>query len=282
MIKHGAVSTWLMKSASSGRTFALSSRRCLQPNLGFLALVGAWILTIPLPAQWVGCTGTTSSTCTTAGVNAGIGTTSAPFPLVVSTGTDRVLNFRGDPITFGFPPTLGGPIIEAVTSNQTALTPLTFAASGFSFMNGPVGIGTVSPAYALDVGGFIGQSCNSNGGYPTARVTGSAICTNFLSGQSAVDFWNTAAGYPGGFQFHQLTGTGAQSTSMTITGSGNVGIGTTSPQSTLAVNGIITSKEVVVTTSGWSDYVFAPDYQLRPLKEVAAYQILQKGKVSNA
>jgi hypothetical protein len=52
---------------------------------------------------------------------------------------------------------------------------------------------------------------------------------------------------------------------------GNVGIGTTNPQSTLAVNGTITAKEVIVTNTGWSDYVFAPDYQLKPLNEVAAY-----------
>jgi predicted nuclease with TOPRIM domain len=39
----------------------------------------------------------------------------------------------------------------------------------------------------------------------------------------------------------------------------------------LAVNGTITTKEVVVTNTGWSDYVFAPDYHLQPLNEVGAY-----------
>ena len=48
------------------------------------------------------------------------------------------------------------------------------------------------------------------------------------------------------------------------------GIGTTSPQNPLSVNGIIQAKEVIVNTD-WSDYVFAPDYRNRPLAEVAAY-----------
>jgi chromosome condensin MukBEF ATPase and DNA-binding subunit MukB len=36
------------------------------------------------------------------------------------------------------------------------------------------------------------------------------------------------------------------------------------------VNGVVQAKEVLVNT-GWSDYVFAPNYPLRPLKEVAAF-----------
>lgn len=55
---------------------------------------------------------------------------------------------------------------------------------------------------------------------------------------------------------------------MLITNAGNVGIGTMEPQSKLAVNGTITTKEVVVTTEGWADYVFDDDYKLMPLAEV--------------
>jgi hypothetical protein len=53
--------------------------------------------------------------------------------------------------------------------------------------------------------------------------------------------------------------------------SGNVGIGETNPQHKLAVNGTIKAKEIIVETTGWSDYVFASDYRLAPLSEVEAH-----------
>jgi hypothetical protein len=50
-----------------------------------------------------------------------------------------------------------------------------------------------------------------------------------------------------------------------------VGIGTTNPSSALAVNGTIRAKEVIVTSAGWTDHVFKPDYNLKPLHEVETY-----------
>jgi hypothetical protein len=58
---------------------------------------------------------------------------------------------------------------------------------------------------------------------------------------------------------------------MRIASGGNVGIGTTNPTHKLAVNGTIKAKEVIVETSGWSDYVFADNYRLAPLAEVEAH-----------
>lgn len=57
---------------------------------------------------------------------------------------------------------------------------------------------------------------------------------------------------------------------LVIASNGNVGIGTGNPTFKLAVNGTIRAKEIRVET-GWADYVFADDYQLRPLAEVEAF-----------
>lgn len=52
---------------------------------------------------------------------------------------------------------------------------------------------------------------------------------------------------------------------------GNVGIGTTTPDEKLAVNGVIHSKEVRVDLKAWPDYVFKPRYNLLTLNEVKTF-----------
>ena len=64
----------------------------------------------------------------------------------------------------------------------------------------------------------------------------------------------------------KLTGSGNHYIS-----NGNVGIGTTNPQTKLAVNGEITKKEVIVTMDGWSDFVFNEDYRLMSLTDLKEY-----------
>jgi len=57
---------------------------------------------------------------------------------------------------------------------------------------------------------------------------------------------------------------------MTMSTSGNVGIGTQSPKYKLDVAGTIRANEIIVNTTG-ADFVFADDYPLRPLSEVKAF-----------
>ncbi|MCE7057197.1 hypothetical protein LZF95_21125 [Algoriphagus sp. AGSA1] len=52
---------------------------------------------------------------------------------------------------------------------------------------------------------------------------------------------------------------------------GNTGIGTISPSTKLSVNGIIKAMEVNITTDGWADYVFKPEYKLMPLSELETF-----------
>jgi hypothetical protein len=53
---------------------------------------------------------------------------------------------------------------------------------------------------------------------------------------------------------------------------GNVGIGTNNPGTyKLAVEGKIGAREIVVTNLPWADFVFKPDYNLKPLNEVEQF-----------
>jgi len=61
---------------------------------------------------------------------------------------------------------------------------------------------------------------------------------------------------------------------------GNVGIGTSTPDSKLTVNGTIHSKEVKVDMNGWSDFVFKKEYNLPTLEEVEKH-IAEKGHLEN-
>jgi len=72
----------------------------------------------------------------------------------------------------------------------------------------------------------------------------------------------------------------AYTTRMVVDLSGKVGIGTTSPNNKLDVNGTIHSKEVKVDMTGWPDFVFGKEYELPTLEEVEKH-ITEKGHLEN-
>ena len=74
---------------------------------------------------------------------------------------------------------------------------------------------------------------------------------------------------------------GHEQTWLGITSSDNnypvkVGIGTNSPDTELAVNGVIHSKEVKVDLNNWPDFVFKNNYDLRSLEELESFILKNK------
>jgi predicted DNA-binding protein YlxM (UPF0122 family) len=161
--------------------------------------------------------------------------------------------------------------------------------SNIYYNNGNVGVGTPNPDQKLTVQG--GVAIRDNGGADggqtlyVANTTPSGV--NYGAVVLAV---GSGASYNTGGYFN-ASGASTNNFGVRVVGpaaasgnygiyvdataqnyfAGNVGIGTTNPQYLLSVNGQIGAKDVIVTNSGWSDYVFQPGYRLRPLSEVNAY-----------
>ena len=144
--------------------------------------------------------------------------------------------------------------------------------------NGNVGIGVGKPTFKLDVDGNvqinskIGISLNdtlspshpSYGVYKSlSNYSMSWVTDSWTS--SGPTLWQSAWG---GMKF--FTGGTPR---LSITNSGQVGIGTTNitTDALLTVNGTILAKEVKISLDGLADYVFKPTYKLMPLHEVEQY-----------
>lgn len=147
----------------------------------------------------------------------------------------------------------------ANAQNPTVFTP--YGSVGYS-TNGNVGIGTSSPASYLHVKGEI----RSDSGTDFMKI-GSNESGNY----SYLLFGDDSNQDKLHFQFgqwvnNQIVGT----TLMTLLSNGNLGVGTTSPDYKLDVNGTIRAEEVIVEDVG-ADFVFEDGYKLRSLKEVEQF-----------
>jgi len=146
---------------------------------------------------------------------------------------------------------------------------------------GNVGIGTSSPLTKLDIqgpstgnGGRVMFTDNGNYSPYMAMYRWTGVASNYFQTTigDMIDLQNGSLSFQTGAGGGAAIGSDPQTTRMIIlANSGNVGIGTTAPQSLLSVNGTITTKEVIVTNTGWPDYVFNPGYRVRPLTEVASF-----------
>lgn len=149
--------------------------------------------------------------------------------------------------------------------------------------SGNAGIGTTAPRAKLEVVGNGRLSTSATGssfifdisGLPTDHdysnvriIAGSGGGSGYL--KTKLDNWG---GY---FSWVTNSSTGEREVMKIDATSGNVGIGTSSPQAKLAVNGDIFSKKIKVTQSGWPDYVFAPGYNPPALLELE--QFIKKNK----
>ena len=171
------------------------------------------------------------------GGNVGIGTTSPYAQLSVKDGTDINLGIKfgqTDPTAV---------MLNAYNDAVTANIPMEFRASKFNFENGKVGIGTTSPDFTLDITNTtfgnqlrLHRSSIASGGFLTLSANDSAANKHDYAKIGTIVESSTSGSEDGALVF-QTSLNAILGERMRIDSSGNVGIGTTSPESKLTIKG---------------------------------------------
>jgi len=139
--------------------------------------------------------------------------------------------------------------------------------------SGNVGIGTMTPTTKLQVKGttttnlvaleedanvisYFGRGESITGAF---NAVPNILALTYMKRDFAIGGWGKTTASWNGISFYINSD------------SGNIGIGTTTPDAKLAVNGLVHAKEVKVDLQGWPDYVFESEYQLPSLDTVKRY-----------
>lgn len=250
---------------------------------------------------------TITAQITDTGNNVGIGTTSPTEKLEIEGGyndTFLKMHVEGGGYKVGLK-MLGGSIDIWDFYYSDINNSLNFGEDGLDYMTirsgGNVGIGTTSPKAILDVakplnfgqlssvlgrltegntfddGTFLGVRGYDTQGSNILNVKSFALEHSFYGKtNSSISFYR-GGGITGGYMTFS---TDENNERMRIHQNGNVGIGTTNPDSKLSVNGTIHSKKVKVDLIGWSDFVFENTYNLPTLEEVEKH-IQEKGHLQD-
>ncbi|MFZ2226409.1 MAG: hypothetical protein WAZ78_03435, partial [Candidatus Moraniibacteriota bacterium] len=165
------------------------------------------------------------------GVQAGSGTGNGIiFGALVSTYGSRITRFSDDSLLLGVPGTTVTQRLDIATSAGGSIA--AFRGDGTSYFAGNVGIGTTTPQTKLDVAGTIRATAYS------APTSGTGV--EILYGAQAANTGNILAYDRTASAYKPLTLDGSTILLNAYNTSGNVGIGTTGPNTKLQVNGLLT------------------------------------------